>query len=188
MTGVSFIVSKPAHHNEEECGHLSLNVSRLYVSLKLPFVKPFKDETYCLEPKWWGVFFHPFRQDDKTIMVYYGGESPKIIDMPWQWEFVGHGEKSGGISLPFYCKHEDKIVEAGCQTHIYKYRWKCLKWVPQWTNNLATKEVKRLNIKFSEEVGSRCGTWKGGTLEISTLLGPHQSISDKLKEFEKEGV
>lgn len=181
--GLSFIVSKPADHHEEECGHFSIKVWKIYLMVRLPFVRPFKDESYCSESRWWGMFFHPFMSDHKHISIYYGGETAKYIDMPWQWEFVGRGDESAKERRQFYCKYEDKMVDAVTFTQEFYYRWKWLQWFKPWKIT-----VKRVDIEFSEEVGSRCGTWKGGTLGLSCPIGIGQSVESKLNELQAKGV
>lgn len=181
--GLSFIVSKPADHHEEEFGHASFKVGKLYLMVKLPFIKPFEDKSYCKDARWWGVFFHPFMSDHKHISIYYGAESAKYFDMPWQWEFIGRGEESVRENHQFYCKHEKKTVDAEVYTQEFYYRWKVLQWF-----KLCKITVKRINIDFSEEVGSRCGTWKGGTLGMSCPIGMNQTVKSKLDELQSNGV
>lgn len=45
----------------------------------------------------------------------------------------------------------------------------------------------RIDIRFSDEVGARRGSWKGGTVGMSTNMKPEESIYNALMRIQKEG-
>ena len=52
--------------------------------------------------------------------------------------------------------------------------------------NLDTKCIHFIEVEFSDEVGERSGSWKGGTIGCSYKLKNVESVFDCLKRMEKE--
>ena len=61
------------------------------------------------------------------------------------------------------------------------FKWVSLLW-PDHTN-------RRLDVMFGEEIGPGKGSWKGGTLGVSSHFPPGETVTGKLAEiFEEQGL
>ena len=90
------------------------------------------------------------------------------------------------------------------ETHPYKYTLnsgevqerlatievKQMEWRPRWFKWTSLFQMVRtsIDIEFSDEVGERTGSWKGGTIGCSYafILFPYESPYECLKRMEKE--
>lgn len=137
------------------------------------------------------------------------GEKIICFHMPWEWDWVrtSNLRKDGtwehetkGNSKDFY-KDEWKDViwnESYPYTYVLKsgvvqnvmatvkveereWRWKGLKW-----SSYPSMIRKTISIEFSEEVGERKGSWKGGTVGCGYTLLPHETPLECLRRMEKE--
>jgi hypothetical protein len=63
---------------------------------------------------------------------------------------------------------------------IERRRWH-RKWFP-----LLTRESTVIDVEFSDEVGERSGSWKGGTIGCSYEIQADETVYDCLKRMEKE--
>lgn len=124
--------------------------------------------------------------------------------MPWDWDHVRHQvmtakgwEKpaSGEYSPPY---SDGRIVEIHDYTYklksgeiqertatIYKeereWRWRWFKWLP-FPKMIRTS----ISIDFSDEVGEKTGSWKGGCTGCGYNLKPDETMLECLRRMEKE--
>lgn len=112
-----------------------------------------------------------------------------------EWVKMGHGafgnkglvsyefRKNGAYVevLPYTYKLKNGTIQERTATcTIEKRKW-YRKWFP-----LLTKRSQIIDIEFSDEVGERSGSWKGGTIGCSYDMLPDDTIETCLRRMEKE--
>ena len=119
-----------------------------------------------------------------------------VKDKDGQWQMMQH--KRHNPSGPEAYKFRESGM-AYTEKHPYQYVLKrgevqhrtatCTvekrKWHRKWFPFL-TKENTVIDIEFSNEVGERSGTWKGGTLGCSYSLHPEENVLQCLRRMEIE--
>ena len=133
-------------------------------------------------------------------------------DLPFfSYIFDGHwiySKKAEWVQMRF--KHKDgrpesrmldEFRKADALNYVYPYTYKlkngtvqerwatCTierrKWHRKWFPFL-TKESTVIDIEFSDEVGERSGSWKGGTVGCTYELKPDETVYECLKRMESE--
>lgn len=141
------------------------------------------------------------------------GRQYKFITMPWRdWQQVSHDVlRPDGTWIPFVGSWEEKQEHnpegkepdgRHVETHPYKYmlssgevqertatvsaerRIRRLKWL-KWTS-LFQRVTHAIDVDFSDEVGDRSGSWKGGCTGCGWELKPDETIECCLKRMERE--
>jgi hypothetical protein len=147
---------------------------------------------------------------------YEGGAKCKIINLPWTLTWVrtstllasGEYHHQTQTSRKSYENDEAGEIE-GSYDWLNKNKWqeshpyidKCdgtvvtatisveeREWRPlwfQWTSLFAFKR-KEIKVDFDQEVGSRKGSWKGGTIGCGYDLKAGESPLEALKRMEQE--
>lgn len=196
----------------EICGYFD-NRPRINLCLiffHLEFILPFRNKwTYeCDAPKW-GLAIH-----NKTVWIYRGGKgngnggnkwwtwhipfitkdwvrtSILLKDGSWEHETKKDRkdfykdewkEKQQVWEYDFTDKYDGEIIPTKIYVDEREWRPKWLKWT-----KLFAKTNRSIDVHFSKEVGSRKGSWKGGTIGCSYTLLPNETPLDCLKRMEKE--
>lgn len=70
-----------------------------------------------------------------------------------------------------------------CKFWVEEMEWRP-KWL-RWTKRFA-KTRRFIEVEFSKEVGSRKGTWKGGTTGLSYDMLPYEHPTETIKRMENE--
>jgi hypothetical protein len=154
--------------------------------------------------RWWG-----FSTGDNTIntMTFHWGRKSKYVQMPWcpthvRTEYL---MKDGTWrDRPDWRAHEDvrELFEhdIATETHSFRYvlrsgevqhrlatinvvesewRWRWFKKLP------ITRHITRsIDIEFSDEVGERSGSWKGGCIRCGETMKLNELPSETLKRLE----
>ena len=177
---------------------------KLYINL------PIKTGIQDCDSAAWGVNYH-----DNMLWIYIGGGNmdggKKWITFGMPWEMIWY-RTSLLLKDEITWEHEYK----GNQKDFYEDKWKDpelvfirtysyldsydntpllatirveqrewrYKWMP-WTS-LFSKIRTSIDIQFSEEVGNRKGSWKGGCIGCDYDLRPGESPLQCLKRMEKE--
>jgi hypothetical protein len=79
-----------------------------------------------------------------------------------------------------YTLKSGKVQNRTATCTIEKRKWH-RKWFP-----FLTMERQVIDIEFSDEVGERSGSWKGGTVGCSYELKPDETVYECLKRMESE--
>jgi hypothetical protein len=130
---------------------------------------------YC-ESIWYGMFMH-----SDSVMLYLGRKGHRGYDMPWQIRCVEPYEEvtlATASGLSYHDKDNLNMVRCDVRTYYIRVIPLCLRWAG-W---LAWR-VYRAEITFSQEVGPRVGTWKGGTNQVSYLLPYKMQCADALTYY-----
>lgn len=173
---------------------------------------PFKTrlEEGCDMPRY-GFAIH-----NDTLWIYRGGdyEDGQCQNQWWAWylpffsyEFDGHWVMDKDLNWALMGNRNNKGPEpwefrkdgAYTEIHSYAYTLKSGKtqmrsatctiekrqWHRKWLPFLK-RHSKAIDIEFSDEVGERSGSWKGGTIGCNYEMLPGESLFTCLRRMEKE--
>jgi hypothetical protein len=197
----------------EVCGYYDsrprINLDLIFFSLAI--ILPFRNEKWaneCISPKY-GISIH-----SNTFWIYRGGKgnmnggnkwwtwyipfitkewvrtSILLNDGSWENETKGNRkdfykdewkEKQKCWEYNYTDSYDGKVVPTKIYVDEREWRPKWLTWT-----SLFAKKIRTIDIHFSEEVGSRKGSWKGGVLGCGYNLLPNEEPLDCLKRMEKE--
>jgi hypothetical protein len=128
----------------------------------------------------------------------------KIFNLPWDWTHVRH-QVWNGKELVAPAKDEyhppysdGRIVEVHPYRYVLKngtvqdrtatiygdereWRWRWFTWLP-WPNKIS----RCIDVAFSDEVGERTGSWKGGTIGCGYEWRNGESMLESLRRMEAE--
>lgn len=198
----------------ETCGYfdarhrICLDLFFFSLTIILPIYSKHTDE--CDPPKW-GIAYH-----NQTLWIYRGGKGNMnggnkwwTFYAPWSLQWVrtsamlANGEweheRKGDIKSFWQDEWKDRlwtkdypytyILKSGevqhrtatVQVREREWRWHWFKWLP------LTKKVDRsIDINFSDEVGERTGSWKGGCTGCGYTMLPNETPLECLRRMEKE--
>lgn len=185
---------------------LMLQVAWLKVFIKLPMLRRWAREPEEIMEAW------GFSTLDGSVHFAWGNAT-KIIDLPWAaWQHISHTVmRPDGSFVPFVGSWEERGPHRPdgkepdgrhLETHPYHYllrsgevqhvtatisverrEWR-LRWL-RWTP-LFAKVRHSIDVQFSDEVGERSGSWKGGTIGCSYELLPDESPRQCLMRMMQE--
>lgn len=120
-----------------------------------------------------------FHETKKNRLIWFSKESSdgkmtreKLNELMWKQE------------LPYTYVLKNKTVQeriATISVSEMEWRWNWFKWL-----SLTKKISKSIDINFSDEVGERTGSWKGGCTGCSYGLLPNETPEECLRRMEKE--
>lgn len=207
-----FYFSNRFDFSYETCGYFDnrprINLCPGFFSLTIifPFRNNWTDE--CDSPKW-GIAIH-----NNTFWIYKGGKgnwnggnkwwtwdipfftktwirtSILLKDNTWEHETKdnrkdfyedGWKEKQASWQYDYLDKYDNTIIPTTIYVEEREWRPKWLTWT-----KLFSLVRRTIDIDFSKEVGSRKGTWKGGTTGCSYELLKNETPLDCIKRMEKE--
>lgn len=166
------------------------------IFLKLPTPRAWRREPDEMMESWGFSFF------ERDIHLNWG-RHVKIVHLPWDWTFVSwhvwrDGQwvaKSKGEYNPPYS--DGRTVE----THSYKYTLRngtvqertatiygeVGKWRWRWSLfGWPNRSSRSISITFSDEVGERTGSWKGGCIGCGYDWLDGETMLDALRRMEIE--
>lgn len=196
----------------EICGYfdnrprINLNLFFFRLAIILPFKNKWTDE--CDPPKW-GIAIH-----NNTFWIYRGGKgNMNGGNKWWTWDIPFITKKWVRTSILLNddtWEHETKGNRKEFYTDYWKSRQKYWnynytdkydgqvipttiyveerEWRPKWLTwtGIFKKISRDIDVHFSEEVGRRKGSWKGGTVGCGYKMLPNESPLECLKRMEKE--
>lgn len=184
--------------------HYSLNLRGLWLSLfiRLPFLQRWHRAPVEMMESW-GVSCR-----DGYICFEWGHDRRKSFDLFWRhWVQVAHDVRRIDRSwVPFVGSWEvgrDGKVEdqRHLETFPYRYLLKDGTLQERTATVYVERRIRRLNcfrrlpfgrtsysisVTFSDEVGERSGSWKGGTIGCGYDLKPGETAAHCLKRMESE--
>lgn len=83
-----------------------------------------------------------------------------------------------------YLMRDGSIQHRTATVHVNRRTWK-RRWVPGWAPG-AYQVRTSIDVTFSDEVGERSGSWKGGTIGCGYDLLPGETALDCLQRMERE--
>lgn len=196
----------------EICGYFDnrprVNISLILFSLTfiLPFRNKWTDECDCPS---WGIAIH-----NNTFWLYKGGKgnmnggsnwwtwnipfltkewvrtSILLKDGSWEHETRGNRKnfyedewknKQKKWEYDYTDKHDSTVVPT--TIYVDEREWRP-KWL-LWTKRFARVQ-RSIDVHFSQECGSRKGSWKGGTIGCGYVMKPNETPLECLKRMELE--
>lgn len=196
----------------EICGYFDnrprINIDLIFFSLEiiLPFRNSWTDE--CDPPKW-GIAIH-----NATLWIYLGGKGNMnggVKWWTWSFPFINKNWVRTSILLDddswahetpkkreqFYNESWKAIQKSWSYNYTDQYDGSIIptkiyveerEWRPKWLGwtSLFAKVSRNIDIHFSEEVGRKKRSWKGGCVGCGYDLLPEEEPLDCLKRMEKE--
>lgn len=180
VSGLGLMVETPSdwHENPRAWMRVGLGVLRFGVSVPWPWVVP--DEHQCSGPMYGFQFF------EDGLHLHWGKSKGTrddpftIVQMPWGW------------------RHRERLVLSDETEHPYRYvlrsgevqlrtatiRRESRRWGRPW---LPWRRVDTyIDVRFSDEVGERSGSWKGGLLGCAWSVLHGETDEQALRRMEKE--
>ncbi|MFT5662604.1 MAG: hypothetical protein ACI9TV_003261 [Sulfurimonas sp.] len=177
------------------------------IYLKLPLDSGMDNESDS--PEYGFYMYHidpiPGKVNFPTCFIWQWGNY-KSYDMPWAYTHIRHSillkddiweHELKGQNKGFYIskwKEKQFMIEYNfldksdltyIPTKVYvaerEWRQHWLKWT-----GLFAKVVRTIDVEFSKEVGSRKGSWKGGTLGCGYNLKENETALECIKRMETE--
>jgi hypothetical protein len=180
LHGPRALIEFPTTWHEHARGWVTLGLGVVNIGVSFPWKELAPDFMQCAGPTYGFAFF------DDVLITHYGqdqglrSDPTKVFNMPWAWR-------------------NGKLDEAGTkQTYAYVYklkngeiqhRWATIheelrSWTRPW---LPSKRVERsINVTFSDEVGERSGSWKGGCIGCGYQMLPGETPYETLRRMERE--
>lgn len=165
--------------------------------IRLPF-NSFKDQ--CEYPNY-GIMFYSVAGEIPNHIWIRRGDRGKTINFPWAYKFwknevlLNNWQWQQGTDFWDKDKWKDKIKyeefpytytlnsgekqERTATVHQEKWYWR------NWFG-LNTMMRHTIEIEFSDEVGERAGSWKGGCVSCSFNMKKGETSEQALRRMEKE--
>lgn len=168
------------------------------------------------DPPRYGFYFYGEGKKIPDNFVICQGKKSKHIDLPWSYDWFRTSrllkdgawihERKGDIRKGIYIDVWQQEIQSKLfqEMHPYVYKLKNREqqirtatikveereWRPKWFmwTNLFSHIRRSLDVEFSEEVGERSGSWKGGTIGCSYDMKSGESPYECLMRMEQERV
>lgn len=177
--GPELNVEFPSDWHEQRRGWVRLGLGFVTVAVSFPWPWVVPDEYQCSGPMYGFKFF------EDILWIYYGKDK-------------GRGEQRLTVWMPWHWQHRESRVLTESETHPYRYvlrngtvqertaliRVEYGRWTRAWLPRV--KESRWIDVQFSDEVGERTGSWKGGTIGCSYHMLPGETPLDTLRRMERE--
>lgn len=199
----TFDVTYRSHGYESMNAELHISVFGWHSMFRLPW----KCKEYILwrEEKKYGVSVH-----DNTVFFHWGYDlkgwdipfvnygtavrwdrycgPEEFVDIPSNWGkhpyrtgYDGGCEKPSTWTYNYTDPYDGKVVP--CRFWVEELEWRP-KWL-RWTKRFA--KVRRfIEVEFSEEMGPRKGSWKGGTIGCGFNMLPGEHPTETILRMQKE--
>jgi hypothetical protein len=182
-----------------EEGH-SLHLRALWIDtfIKLPFLRRWRREPHEIMESW------GFSLDPEMGLHLHWGRHTKVLTMPWRnWVQSAHDVlRADGSWAPYAATWRDEEPDGRhIEKHPYRYvlrsgevqnreasiyverrtrKLKALRWLP------FGRTSHSIDVAFSEEVGERTGSWKGGCVGCGYTLRPGETPREALYRMQEE--
>jgi hypothetical protein len=180
LRGLALEIEFPSDWHERRLGWVRLGFGLFTVSLAFPWRWTVPDHYQCSGPTYGFSFFAD------GLHLHWGKQKGKrtdpftIIGMPWRWNHRLHEVMGEPETHPYrYVLRSGKVQERTATIYPERRVW-TRAWLP-WRMECCT-----INVEFSDEVGERSGSWKGGVLGCSYDMLSGESPLDALRRMERE--
>lgn len=165
--------------------------------ISLPFLDRWAYDPFEIMESWGFCFY------ERSIHFNWGRKC-KVVRLPWDWEHIKcEVLRPDGTWVPYVGSWEDKEPDGRLEeTFPYRYvldsgevqnriatvyverrewrrRW--MRWCPWFA-----KKAQSIDVSFSDEVGERTGSWKGGTIGCGWTMLPGETAEQTLRRMERE--
>lgn len=198
-------VEFPSDWHERALAWVRVSLGLVSFNFSFPWRTVAPDHGQCSGPRYGFYFF------DNDLVLLWGQDTgrsrdPKRrwhISLPWAWTHVRHSHywPDGRLHHHAAPREWERPAETQ-QTFPYTYtlrngiaqhrtatvsgeerewRWTWLKWLP-WP-----RKVRRsIDVQFSDEVGEKTGSWKGGVVGCGWDWKHGETLEQALRRMERE--
>lgn len=180
LSGLRAEIEFPSDWHEQRRAWVRLGFGLCRVAFSFPWSTVVPDEDQCSGPAYGFIFFAD------GLHLHWGkctgrrGDPMTIIAMPWAWRHREHKILSAPEQHPYTYVLRSGDVQTRTATIQAESRCWTRPWVP-WR-----KLSRYIDVRFSDEVGERAGSWKGGCLGCGYEMKPGESPLDTLRRMERE--
>jgi hypothetical protein len=182
--------------------HVHFLLLGLYLHFPWSFVPPTKREPYMREWQQWGfshcddgIHFHWNERTEIWNIPYlhkiHQRHEVRLADGSWV-PFVGSWERNKTpdgretFTLPYtYILKRGEVQNRTATVFVERRAWRP-KWFT-WTS-IFEKERQTIDVDFSDEVGERTGSWKGGCVGCGYEMLPTETPEQTLRRMERERI
>jgi len=203
LHGPEASIETPSDWHEHRRAWVRLGFGVLTVAFSFPWYgKIPKDDGQCSGPRYGFSFF------GDMLWIYTGKSTSHkgkwiTITMPWAWKHVRHSylridgtrhhdAVQGDYEAPedtrqtfsyTYTRRSGEVQDRTATINGEEREWRLhyCPWLP-WPRKL----VRSININFSDEVGERSGSWKGGTIGCGWDWKHGETQEQSLRRMERE--
>ena len=182
--------------------HVCVAPFELYLHLPFKRIPVSKRESYMRDWQRWGLLFC-----DDALHLHWN-EHSKVWWLPWLHKINQRHEvrRADGSWVPFVGSWEHDKTSDGREIFTYPYRYTLrngtaqdriatiyverMAWRPKWFcwTKLFEKQRQSISVEFSDEVGEKTGSWKGGCIGCGWEMLPNESPEQSLRRMEKERI
>lgn len=198
--------------DDDDLGHFSLHIHLLWpnIFLKLPFLPRRAPRDQMMDK--WGFSVD---SDSWAAIHFDWGSDGRIVGMPWElrhyrtshlmadgswlhemsrrgpsgrdnWKAVQERKKTDGFREDhpyFYTLRSGEVQHRTATITVDEREWRrrWLMWCP-----LFRKVRKSIEVDFSDEVGERSGSWKGGTVGCGYEMKRGETPEQTLRRMERD--
>lgn len=185
LRGLKFEVEFPSDWHEERMGWVRICLGLITIAFAFPWKWVVPDEGQCSGPRYGFAFF-----GDK-FWLYFGKDTGRSRDprrylalsMPWEWR---HRRLHEVLGEPDQHPFRYVLKSGEVQDRIATIKPERRLWTRPWLPY--KREERYIDIEFSDEVGERSGTWKGGVIGMSFQQKPGERPADALHRMQRERV
>jgi hypothetical protein len=182
LRGLKAEIEFPSDWHEHRMGWVRLGFGLFDIAFAFPWKWTVPDEGQCSGPTYGFAFF-----GDK-LWFRFGKDTGRsrdprryvAISMPWEWQHRLHEVLGDSEAHPFRYVLKSGAVQDRIATIKPERRVWTRFWFP-WE-----RENRYISIDFSDEVGERSGSWKGGVIGMSFDMQPGERPVDALRRMQRE--
>lgn len=179
LAGFGFEIEFPSTWHERRIGWVRMGLGVCQLAFAFPWPKAYADHHQCCGPRFGFKFF------EDLLFLYYGNDTGGMTDrrtkgiyMPWAWKHRLHEVLSEPEAYPY-----EYVLRSGeVQRRTATIRAERRMWTRWW---LPHKRVSNsIDVTFSDEVGERSGSWKGGCIGCSFQMLAGETPLQALRRME----
>jgi hypothetical protein len=170
----------PSDWHEQRRGWVKLGFGLFKVAVSFPWPWVVPDEYQCSGPTYGFTFFGDGLHLHWGKMKGTRDDPYTIIGMPWRW----HHRQHTVLGEPEQHPYRYVLRSGEVQERVATIKPEQRVWTRAW---LPWKRVSRaIDVEFSDEVGERTGSWKGGCLGCGYTMKPDETPLQALRRMEAE--
>lgn len=180
LSGPRAEIEFPSDWHEQPRGWVRLGLGFVRVGVSFPWSRVVPDEYQCSGPTYGFAFF------GDGLHLHWGkckgtrGDPFTIIGMPWRWNHREHTVIGEPESHDYrYTLRDGEVQSRTATIQIEQRRWTRW-WPPFW------RTTRSIDVRFSDEVGERTGSWKGGVVGTSERMLRGETAVDTLRRMERD--
>lgn len=179
--GLQAQIEFPSDWHEEKRGWVRLGFGFGSLNVSFPWSKVVPDEGQCSGPTYGFQFY------EDLLWIRWGKDTGrwktdprKSIYMPWAWKHRKHEILSAEETHPYAYLLNSGVVQRRTATIKHERRMWTRWWLP------SRRVSNSIDVTFSDEVGERSGSWKGGCIGCSYTMKPGETPLQTLRRMELE--